>query len=41
VLAWLGHEFPVPRWALLALVRLIVLVFVFERWRTRGRTASP
>jgi len=41
VLAWLGHEFPVPRWALFALVGVIVLVFAFERWRTRGRTATP
>jgi len=36
-LAWLGHEFPVPPWALVALVALIVLVFAFERWRKRGQ----
>ena len=40
VLAWLGHEFPIPRWVLLALVGAIVLVFAFERWRTRGRKAT-
>ena len=37
LLAWLGHEFPVPPWALLALVLLLALVFLFERWRKRGR----
>ena len=36
-LAWLGHEFPVPPWVLIVLVVAIVLVFVFERWRKRGR----
>ena len=40
LLAWLGHEFPIPRWALLALVAVIVLVFAFERWRNRGRQAK-
>jgi len=35
-LAWLGHEFPVPPWALIVLVVVIVLVFAFERWRKRG-----
>lgn len=38
LLAWLGHEFPVPPWALLVLVVLVAAVFLFERWRTRGRT---
>jgi uncharacterized membrane protein YdjX (TVP38/TMEM64 family) len=37
LLAWLGHEFPVPPWALLALVLVLALVFLFERWRKRGR----
>jgi len=37
LLAWLGHEFPVPPWALLALVVLVALVFLFERWRKRAR----
>jgi uncharacterized membrane protein YdjX (TVP38/TMEM64 family) len=37
VLAWLGHEFPVPPWILLVLVVVIVLGFAFERWRKRGR----
>lgn len=40
LLAWLGHEFPVPPWALLALVLLLALVFLFERWRKRGRPQS-
>ena len=37
LLAWLGHEFPVPPWALLALIVGVALVFLFERWRRRGR----
>jgi uncharacterized membrane protein YdjX (TVP38/TMEM64 family) len=37
LLAWLGHEFPVPPWVLLALVVVVVLVFLFERWRKRAR----
>ena len=37
LLAWLGHEFPVPPWALLALVLAVGLVFLFERWRKRDR----
>lgn len=37
LLAWLGHEFPVPPWALLALVVSVALVFLIERWRKRGR----
>jgi uncharacterized membrane protein YdjX (TVP38/TMEM64 family) len=37
LLAWLGHEFPVPPWALLALVVLVGLVVLFERWRKRAR----
>jgi uncharacterized membrane protein YdjX (TVP38/TMEM64 family) len=37
LLAWLGHEFPVPPWVLVALVVVIALVFAFERWRKRGR----
>jgi len=36
-LAWLGHEFPVPPWVLIALVVVIALVFGFERWRKRGQ----
>jgi len=39
-LAWLGHEFPVPPWVLVALVVLIALVFLFERWRKRGRKST-
>ena len=39
LLAWLGHEFPVPPWALLLLVLVVLLVFGFERWRKRGRRA--
>lgn len=38
VLAWLGHTFPIPPWALLLLVVVVALVFVFERWRRRGAT---
>ena len=37
LLAWLGHEFPVPPWLLLLLVVVIAAVFLFERWRRRGR----
>jgi uncharacterized membrane protein YdjX (TVP38/TMEM64 family) len=37
LLAWLGHEFPLPPWVLLVLVLLIGLVFLFERWRKRDR----
>jgi len=37
LLAWLGHEFPVPPWVLLLIVLGIALVFLFERWRRRGR----
>jgi len=40
LLAWLGHEFPIPPWALLALVVVIGLVFVIERWRKLGRKES-
>ncbi len=40
LLAWLGHEFPVPPWVLLLLVVVIALVFVVERWRRRGRTSA-
>ncbi len=40
LLAWLGHEFPVPPWALFALVVIIALVFAFERWRRRGRQTA-
>ena len=36
-LAWFGHEFPVPTWILVALVAVIALVFLFERWRKRGQ----
>jgi len=39
LLAWLGHEFPLPPWALVSLVVIVVLVFAFERWRRRGRPA--
>ena len=38
LLAWLGHEFPVPPWVLLAAVVAVAAVFLFERWRKRGRT---
>jgi uncharacterized membrane protein YdjX (TVP38/TMEM64 family) len=38
LLAWFGHEFPLPPWVLLVLVVVIAGVFLFERWRTRGRT---
>lgn len=37
LLAWLGHEFPVPPWALLVLVVVVALVFAIERWRKRAR----
>ncbi len=37
LLAWLGHEFPIPPWILLALVVGVALVFLFERWRKRAR----
>lgn len=40
LLAWLGHEFPVPPWALVALVVIVALVFAFERLRNRGRASS-
>ena len=40
LLTWLGHEFPIPPWVLLLLVVVIALVFVVERWRRRGRTAT-
>ena len=38
--AWLGHEFPIPTWILVALVVVIALVFLFERWRKRARQAG-
>lgn len=37
LLAWLGHEFPVPPWVLLAIIVGIGVVFLFERWRKRAR----
>jgi len=37
LIAWLGHEFPIPPWVLLVLVVVIALLFLFERWRKRGR----
>jgi uncharacterized membrane protein YdjX (TVP38/TMEM64 family) len=37
LLAWLGHEFPVPSWALLGLVVLVAAVFLLERWRKLAR----
>lgn len=40
LLAWLGHEFPVPPWVLLLLVLAVALVFLFERWRKRVRRAA-
>ena len=40
LLAWLGHEFPVPPWILLLVVVAIALVFLFESWRKRGRRAE-
>jgi uncharacterized membrane protein YdjX (TVP38/TMEM64 family) len=39
-LAWLGHEFPIPPWILLLVVVVIVLWFVFEHWRKRGRAVE-
>lgn len=39
LLAWLGHEFPIPPWALLLLIVIIALVYLFERWRKRVRAA--
>jgi len=39
LLAWLGHEFPIPPWILLVVVVVIALVFVFERWRKRAKQA--
>ena len=39
LLAWLGHEFPVPPWVLLLLVVVIALAFVFEGWRKSVRKA--
>ena len=38
LLAWLGHEFPVPPWILLLIVVAVAAVFLFERWRRRGRS---
>lgn len=40
LLAWLGHEFPIPPWILLLVVVVIVLVFLFESWRKRGRSPA-
>lgn len=40
LLSWVGHEFPVPPWLLLALVALVVLVFLVERLRKRGRRVA-
>lgn len=40
LLAWLGHEFPMPPWVLLVVVLLIGGVVLFERWRKRGRKAD-
>jgi ribonucleoside-triphosphate reductase len=37
LLAWLGHEFPVPPWVLLLVIVLIGLVYLVERWRKLGR----
>jgi uncharacterized membrane protein YdjX (TVP38/TMEM64 family) len=37
LLAWLGHEFPVPPWALVLLIAVVAVVFLIERWRKRGR----
>ena len=37
LIAWIGHEFPVPPWVLLVLVAVVGLVFAFERWRKRGQ----
>jgi uncharacterized membrane protein YdjX (TVP38/TMEM64 family) len=37
LLAWLGHEFPIPPWVLLLVIVAVGLVFVFERWRKRVR----
>ena len=38
LLAWLGHEFPIPPWVLLLIIMAVGGIFVFERWRKRGRT---
>lgn len=40
LLAWLGHEFPVPPWVLLLLIVGVAVMFLFERRRTRGRPSS-
>ena len=37
LLAWLGHEFPVPPWVLLLLLTAVGLLFLVERWRNRVR----
>ena len=40
LLAWLGHEFPVPPWVLLVLIVVVAVVFLFERWRKRGQPSA-
>ena len=37
LLAWLGHEFPIPPWVLLLIVVVVGLVFAIERWRRLAR----
>ena len=37
LLAWLGHEFPIPPWVILLIVVGVAVVFLFERWRKRVR----
>ena len=37
LLAWLGHEFPIPPWVLLLIVVVVGLIFGFERWRRLAR----
>jgi uncharacterized membrane protein YdjX (TVP38/TMEM64 family) len=39
-LALIGHRFHVPTWILVGSVIVIVLVFLIDRWRKRGRPAT-
>ncbi len=41
LLAVIGHELKIPPWILLLVVVAIVLVFLFERWRKRGKAGQP
>jgi uncharacterized membrane protein YdjX (TVP38/TMEM64 family) len=38
LLSWLGKEFKIPPGIVLVFVLVVALVFLFERWRKRGRT---